>query len=70
LNGYGIKIQRILYGWNLITNSVEILGTLEFGETLLASSLLHLIARKNKFPAKGDMKFEFPLNMGFGLILR
>jgi hypothetical protein len=31
--------------------------------------LLHLIARKNKFPAKGDQKFEFPLKMKFGLIL-
>jgi hypothetical protein len=31
--------------------------------------LLHLITRKNKFPAKEDQKFEFTLNMGFGLIL-
>jgi hypothetical protein len=43
---------------------------LDFGETWLASSLLHLIASKNKFQAKGDEKFEFPLNMSFGLILQ
>jgi hypothetical protein len=42
---------------------------LEFGETWLESSLLHLIAKKYKFPAKGDQKLEFPLNMRFGLIL-
>jgi hypothetical protein len=42
---------------------------LEFGKIWLVSSLLQLIAKKNKFPAKGDQKFEFPLNMGFGLIL-
>jgi hypothetical protein len=42
---------------------------LEFGETWLACSLLHLIARENKYPAKWDKKFEFPLNMRFGLIL-
>jgi hypothetical protein len=48
---------------------LEILGALEFGEICLASSLLHLIAGKEIFLAKGDQKFEFPLNMGFGLIL-
>jgi hypothetical protein len=42
---------------------------LEFGETWLASSLLHVIARKNKFPAKGDQKFECHPKMGFELIL-
>jgi hypothetical protein len=42
---------------------------LEFGEIWLASSLPHLIARKNKLPEKGDQKFEFNLKMGFGLIL-
>jgi hypothetical protein len=31
--------------------------------------MLHLIAKENKFPAKGDQKFEFPLKMEFGLIL-
>jgi hypothetical protein len=49
--------------------SLEILGTFNFNEIWLASSLLHLIARKNKIPAKEDQKFEFPLNMEFGLIL-
>jgi hypothetical protein len=42
---------------------------MEFGEIWLASSLLILITRKNKFPAKGDKKFECPLKMGFGLIV-
>jgi hypothetical protein len=32
--------------------------------------LLHLIARKNKFLAKEDQKFEFHLKVGFGLILQ
>jgi hypothetical protein len=48
---------------------MEILGTLEFGEIWLASSLPHLIARRNILLAKGDQKFEIPLKMGFGLIL-
>jgi hypothetical protein len=34
---------------------------LGFNEIWLESSLLHLIARKNKFPAKEDQKYEFPL---------
>jgi hypothetical protein len=42
---------------------------LEFDEIWLVSSLLDLIARKNKFPAKGDQKFEIPFKMGFGLII-
>jgi hypothetical protein len=42
---------------------------LEFHEIWLVSFLLHLIARKNKFPAKENHKFEFPLKIGFGLIL-
>jgi hypothetical protein len=42
---------------------------LEYDEIWLTSYLLHRIARKNKFLAKGDQKFEFPLKMGFGLIL-
>jgi hypothetical protein len=49
---------------------MKILGTLEFDEIWLVSSLLYLIARKNKFPAKEDQKFEFPLKMGFGMILQ
>jgi hypothetical protein len=55
---------------NFNINSLEILGTLEFDEIWLASSVLHFIARKNKFLGKEDQKFEFPLKMGFGLILR
>jgi hypothetical protein len=43
---------------------------LEFDEIWLMSSLLHFISMRNKFPGKGDQKFEFPLKMGFGLILR
>jgi hypothetical protein len=50
-------------------NSLEILGTFDFNKIWLASSLLHLISRKNEVPAKEDQKFEFPLNMEFGLIL-
>jgi hypothetical protein len=30
--------------------------------------LLHLIARKNKFPAKENQNFEFLLKIEFGLI--
>jgi hypothetical protein len=49
-------------------NSLEILGTLEFDEIWLASSLLHLTTTKNKFAAKEYQKFEFLLKMEFGLI--
>jgi hypothetical protein len=42
---------------------------LELDEIWLTSSLLHIIARKNKIPAKDDQQFEFPLKMEFGLIL-
>jgi hypothetical protein len=48
--------------------SIEILETLEFDEIWLASSLLHLIARKI-IPAKENQKFEYQLKMEFGLIL-
>jgi hypothetical protein len=49
---------------------MENLGTVEFDEIWLISSLLHLIARKkNKFSSKEDQKFKFPLKMEFGLIL-
>jgi hypothetical protein len=43
--------------------SLEILGSLEFDEIWLTSSLLHHIARKNIFPAKEDQNFEFLLKM-------
>jgi hypothetical protein len=49
-------------------NSLEILGTLEFDKIWLASSLSDLIAKKNKLSAKEDQKFEFPMNVEFGLI--
>jgi hypothetical protein len=48
---------------------MEFLGTLEFDKICLTISLLHLIARKNNFPAKEDQKFEFLLKMEFVLIL-
>jgi hypothetical protein len=51
-------------------NSLEFLGTLEFDEIWLTSSLLHLIARKNIFLAKEDKEFEFQLKGDFGLISR
>jgi hypothetical protein len=51
---------------NFKENSLEILGTLEFDEIWLTSSLSDLIASKNKFPVKGDKKFEFLLEMEFG----
>jgi hypothetical protein len=55
-------------GWNQ-GKSLEILGTLEFGEIWLVSSLLHLIAGKHKFPAKENQNFEFQWRREFGLIL-
>jgi hypothetical protein len=55
---------------NFNINSLEILGTLEFDKIWLASSLLHLIGRKNKFPVKEDQKFEFQLKREFGLLLQ
>jgi hypothetical protein len=53
---------------NFNKNSLEILGTLEFTEIWLACSLSHLIARKNKFPAEEDHKFECQLKREIGLI--
>jgi hypothetical protein len=49
---------------NFHINSLKNLGTLKFDEIWLTSSLLHLIARKNKFSAKVDQKFEFPMKKG------
>jgi hypothetical protein len=68
LKGSCTKIQRILCALNSHRNSLEILGTLEFDEIWLASSLLHLVSRKNKFAAKEDQKFEYILKIEFGLI--
>jgi hypothetical protein len=47
---------------------VDKLGTLEFDEIWLTSSLLHLTTKENEFPAKEDHKFESLLKMEFGLI--
>jgi hypothetical protein len=55
---------------NFNRNLLEILGTLDFNEICPASSLLHLIARKNQFPAKEDQKFEFKSKREIGLISR
>jgi hypothetical protein len=55
---------------NFDRNLLEILGTLDFNEICPASSLLHLIARKNQFPAKEDQKFEFKSKREIGLISR
>jgi hypothetical protein len=49
---------------------LETLGTLNFNEIWPASSLLHLIARKNHFPAKEDQKVEFHSKREIGLISR
>jgi hypothetical protein len=43
---------------------------LEFDETCPTVSLLHLIARKNKFPTKVDQKSELLSKVGFVLISR
>jgi hypothetical protein len=55
---------------NFNRNLLEILGTLDFIEIWPASSLLHLIARENHFPAKEDQKVEFHSKREIGLISR
>jgi hypothetical protein len=67
-NGSRIKIQRILYELKTRKNSLDKLGTLEFDKIWLTSSLLHLNAKENEFPAKEDQKFEFLLKLEFGLL--
>jgi hypothetical protein len=42
---------------------LKILENLEFDEIWPTDSSLHLVARKNKFPANADQKFEFPLKV-------
>jgi hypothetical protein len=69
LNGFWTKIQRSLDELNFNKKSLEILETLELDEIWSPSSLLYLIAKKNKFPIKDDQKFKFPLKIGFELIL-
>jgi hypothetical protein len=49
---------------------LEFFGNLEFDEIWPGVSLFHLVARKNKFLAKMDQKFEFLLKVGFELIYR
>jgi hypothetical protein len=36
---------------------LKFFGNLEFGEIWPTSSCLHLVVRKNKFPAKADQNF-------------
>jgi hypothetical protein len=67
-NGFWNKIERSFYELNFHRNWLEIVGTLEFDEIWLTSSLWQLIARKNKFSANEDKKLEFHLKMEFGLI--
>jgi hypothetical protein len=47
-----------LYELKTRKKSLDKLGSLEFDEILLTSSLLHLIAKENEFPAKEDHKFN------------
>jgi hypothetical protein len=49
---------------------LKILGNLKFGEIWPTGFSLRLVARKNKFLAKADQKFEFPWMVEFGLIYR
>jgi hypothetical protein len=49
---FKLKIQRSLYELKSRRNSRDKLGTLEFDEIWLTSSLLHLIAKENEFPTK------------------
>jgi hypothetical protein len=62
-------MQGSFYELKMKKNSPENFGTLDFSEIWPASSMLHLIARKNQCPAKEDQELEFPLKMEFGLIL-
>jgi hypothetical protein len=48
-------------------NSLDKLETLEFDEIWLTSSLLHLIAKEDEFPAIEDQNFEFHLKLEFEL---
>jgi hypothetical protein len=56
------------YELNFNRNLLEILGTLDFNKIWSASSLLHLIARKNLFLAKEDQKVKFHSKWKIGLI--
>jgi hypothetical protein len=65
---FNLKIQRSLYELKSRKISPDKLGTLEFDEIWLTSSLLHLVAKENEFPVKEDQKFELLLKMEFVLI--
>jgi hypothetical protein len=51
-------------------NLLKILGISELDEIRPANSMLHLMAKKNEFPSKGDQKLEFYLKMKFRMISR
>jgi hypothetical protein len=44
------------------------LGVLEFDETWLTTSFVHLIEGKNKFQANVGQEIKIPLKVEFGLI--
>jgi hypothetical protein len=55
---FGSKKLENFYELKFNRNSLNFLGTLEFAEIWLASSLSHLIARKIKFLAKEDQNLN------------
>jgi hypothetical protein len=54
-----MKIQRSSFELKLNENSLEILGTLEFDETCSTTPFLHLLTRKNKFPANMSQNLNY-----------
>jgi hypothetical protein len=44
---------------------MKILGDMEFDETWPATSFVHLIERKNKFPTNMGQEFEISLKVEF-----
>jgi hypothetical protein len=61
---FKLKIQRSLYELKSRRNSRDKLGTLECDEIWLTSSLLHLIAKENEFPAKKGQEIWIPFENG------
>jgi hypothetical protein len=59
-----MKIQGSFYELKSKKIHWKNLGTLDFNEIWPASSMLPLIARKNKFPSKRGQKFEFHSKKG------
>jgi hypothetical protein len=53
---------------NSLEISLENLGTLDFNEIWPASSLIHVVAKKNPFLLKEDQKFEVHSKREFELI--